>query len=341
MSLDGARGLVTPSRGPGPVRKTQTAAGQRPAVRAPAGTPPLGTTPQGFLAEVDGTTWNWVQLAANARSDGTEQRLRFDGVSDPLRQALQTNELFLVITDPAQIAGFEHVISIVDWPFKIDVGVGGDPVRGEFRNVLIFKFGTGSVVDRVRDGDVGGPRLHRDPSPCSSGSTSIQNAIDRKDTTPRLAPFIERMTSESWRGVIALAVKRRARPVSGRSQGPARRHRSVAVPGAPLRHRRQPRSTGGPADDAGHVATGLIDYVDKDLPAVSPRPSALADPTAPLVIRGDFRVLTLLIVSTTRRSSDFGSRIVVAITHLFGEDARRSDKQPIPIPENTVELNGR
>lgn len=348
MSVDGTRGLVTRFEVEvlSPVRKTQTAAAQRPAVIAASGTSTPGTTPQGFLADVDGTTWNWVQLAANSRSDGTEQRLRFDGVSDPLRQALQTNELFLVITDPAQIAGFQHVISIVDWPFKIDVGAGGDPVRGEFRNVLIFKFGTGSVVDRVRDLATWSQAaaFNRDPIAVQQWIDQyIQDAIDQKETTPRLAPFVERMTSESWQGVIALAVTVELEQFPADLKGLLAgidlsqflaHHFGIDV---------------SRIDTAGKTLTmpgtslfGLIDYVDKDLPPSSRQAAALADPiSAPGDPGYDFRVLTLLIVFDNTQIVDFASRIVVTITQLFGEDARRSDDQPIPILENTVELNGK
>jgi hypothetical protein len=352
VSVDGARGVVTrfETEVLSPVRKAQTAAAPRPPVAAAASTPTLSTTPQGFLAEVDGTTWNWVQLAANSRSDGTEQRLRFEGVSDPLRQALQTNELFLVITDPAQIAGFEHVISIVDWPFDIDVGAGGDPLRGEFRNVLIFKFGTGSVVDRVRDLATWSQpaTFNGDPIAVQQWIDQyIQNAIDRKETTPRLVPFIERMTSESWQGVIALAVSVELEQFPADLKGLLAgidlsqflaHHFGIDV---------------SRVDTAGKTLTmpgtslfGLIDYVDKDLPPspgpASPPAPALADPiSAPGDSGYDFRVLTLLIVFDNTQIVDFASRIVVTITQLFGEDARRGDDQPIPILENTVELNGR
>jgi hypothetical protein len=331
-----------------PVRKAQTASSATTAVARPAaGTPTITTTPQGFLAEVDGTTWNWVQLAANTRSDGTVQALRFDGVSGALREALQSNELFLVITDPAQIAGFRHVISIEDWPFDIDVGAGNNPPAGVFKNVLVFKFGAGSVLDRVRDlATWSAPAaFNQDPEAVQGWLDAyIESARQDERNSPRLAPFVDRMTRDSWQGVIALAVD------VGLDQFPAdlkgllggidlsqflAHHMGIEV------SRVEP--AGGTLSMPGTSLFALINYVDKDLPGSG----ALARTTAadPIAAPGDdgydFRVLTLLVVFENSLVVDFASRIVVTITKLFGEDARRQDDSAIPILENTVELKGR
>jgi hypothetical protein len=103
----------------------------------------VGTTPQGLLATYSGDfeTLNSLVLA----HDSAGRNLEFKDVSrlDPLRSALQSSQLFLVITNPASIQ--EHfnnqsdkqatILDIAGWKFDLD------PAKWEkYQTIMIFKF---------------------------------------------------------------------------------------------------------------------------------------------------------------------------------------------------------
>src|SRR5690606_20225651 len=108
------------------------------------------TTPQGLLATVPqfGLDWQSV-LLAKSQSKGMDYNLEFaDGVTKELRDALQSNQLFMVATEAAPLGTFLNKITIADWPFTINVGKGSD--KGNFGNIVIFKFAEGSIEERVK-----------------------------------------------------------------------------------------------------------------------------------------------------------------------------------------------
>jgi len=93
------------------------------------------TTPQGLVAKIatQGTQWESVLLAQN-KEDGS--KLEFTNLPVDLREALQSNQLFLVASLAQPLGNFQHEITLAGWPFDIDVGKGNQP--GDYRNVLIF-----------------------------------------------------------------------------------------------------------------------------------------------------------------------------------------------------------
>lgn len=73
-----------------------------PSLRA-ADAPQQGTTPQGLLLNLNGTDWQTLTLARSMQGDPSAavvNDLRLFSVKGALRDALQSNQLFLVITDP-------------------------------------------------------------------------------------------------------------------------------------------------------------------------------------------------------------------------------------------------
>lgn len=118
-------------------------------------------TPQGLLARVNPeSSWREVLLAQNTVADSFFQ-LRFLNLVPELQAALQTNQLFVVATQnrylgtPTATPGldgqpyFQNEMSIEQWAFKVNTGIGQN--YSEKSNVLILKFCDGTLYDRVKN----------------------------------------------------------------------------------------------------------------------------------------------------------------------------------------------
>src|SRR5690606_33955724 len=76
------------------------------------------TTQQGLLATIAGLAWNEVLLAKNTE---LPVDFRFTNLPTDLRNAFQSEDLFLVISDAAHIGTFDDALSIEGWQFNVHV----------------------------------------------------------------------------------------------------------------------------------------------------------------------------------------------------------------------------
>lgn len=200
-------------------------AGCRPATEGEPSEPTPATTPQGFISHVraDGS-WSSLLLARNVERD---ESLQFEDLNPSLQNSFQTNQLFLVVTDPIDklnlksmksnnLSGsgsdqttFDNLISIGDWPFKINVGK--DNSFNDYRNVLIFKFCEGKLADRVtnpkkwtdadkfNDASIGGPE---------AVSQWLQDYIANAERQEGdyFKHFKTIINDAKWNGILALKV---------------------------------------------------------------------------------------------------------------------------------------
>lgn len=100
-------GAISPARRAAVLRLTLPAsrsARRTPSAFAIAAGDKLGTTPQGLLARFDATLQDWKALTL-AQTDGGAQQLQWTQLTGELRAALQTNQLFLVMSDAASFFG--------------------------------------------------------------------------------------------------------------------------------------------------------------------------------------------------------------------------------------------
>jgi hypothetical protein len=125
------------------------------------------TTPSGLIATIAGNTWTKVLLGQNLHgADGGIRQMSFCQPGDALLQALQTNQLFLVVanrdnlghlaaTVNADCEGtptFLNSMNIEDWILTADVGqtATDDPQSnkyGDYYNVMIIKGRKGKLYD--------------------------------------------------------------------------------------------------------------------------------------------------------------------------------------------------
>ncbi|MGX5586021.1 hypothetical protein ACWKTX_19995 [Bacillus thuringiensis] len=174
------------------------------------------TTPQGLLLTLNTENNTWGELLLAQNKEATESSdlisLKFKNITSALRNALQTNQQFLVITDNTNIKEFENKIPIAGWPFHINIGSGINNASTEFRNVLIFKFCKGSLFDYVKN-----PKLWTNPedfnNPIQLSNLSdwlqdyCQQAIDdAKQDNENLKGFSDLIQNADWNGIIALKV---------------------------------------------------------------------------------------------------------------------------------------
>ncbi len=121
-----------------------------------ADAPPIdGTTPQGFIVQRDLASGAYltVTMAQSIDRSGNTMAFAMSHPTQAMQDALQTNQLFLVavnpepFVDPAVSATFNNVVNIADWTMAANVGAGASATA--YKNVLIMKFCSGSLLDRV------------------------------------------------------------------------------------------------------------------------------------------------------------------------------------------------
>lgn len=324
-----------------------------------AGTEPEGTaedehittTPQGLVAKVQGLEWKSVLLAQN-KQDGS--RLEFLGLGNELREALQSNQMFLVASLAAPLGVFRHNITIADWPFDINVGSGGDD---DYRNILIFKFGRGAIKDLVTDPKswTSASIFNKDPGRMS---LFLQNYIANAETNAqenyRFKKFVNLVSNPAWEGILALRVtvglNKFPEDLKGLLAGIdlsrfAAHHFGIETSFV--------TSPSGELQQDKSSLFGLISYIDRDYNTqqsirafhnddrLITHLTQTVEPVDVLSNFYDFKVLQLEVVFENSELLDFTSRIQLTTTRWFGETATlQSGYPPNPINSQSIDLNG-
>ncbi len=208
------------------------------AVDADCPTEFLTTTPQGFLVNLteDQTAWKCLTLANDDMVYAPP--LRFLNIENHetltgLQNAFQTNEQFLVISNPAKpsqpevlqyyLNNFQNEISISDWPFILDIihQYTESNTTSEFTNILIFKFCKGSIEDRIAHvNQWTNPTVFNDENKipalidwvqdyiqtAENSLQSIENDSPGSIQSQGFEQFLDIVKSENWNGVLALQV---------------------------------------------------------------------------------------------------------------------------------------
>jgi len=184
------------------------------------------TTPQGLLATVAtdaGARWKSVLLAHNVVKQKTYD-LIFENLEPALQDAFQTNQQFLVVTQPKNSwndgtgTTFKNLMSIEDWPFRLLVGQGNVP--GDYRDVLIFKFIKGKLSEHIKNPSnwTSAPQFNATESQgLAFLSQWLQDYIDQARVTAEFERqhgskesyfqnFLDIVDSDTWNGILGLKV---------------------------------------------------------------------------------------------------------------------------------------
>jgi len=316
----------------------------------------LTTTPQGLLATVPdfGLDWQSV-LLAKSQSRGIEYSLEFtNGVTKELRDSLQSNQLFLVATEAAPLGTFLNKITIADWPFTINVGKGSD--KGDFRNIIIFKFAGGSLENRVMDTQSwsNASTFNQYPALVSKWITSyIETTKLNAQTDTRYLNFLEIVQNPGWNGILVLkvdiGVENFPDDLKGLLAGIKRDEFYAHHFGMNVNFI---EPVNGELTLPKSSLFGLINYIDRDYraqqdtrdhlnnaPFVSVQQAPSPVPNAQALY--DFKVLTLQVVFENSEIKDFASKIQLVTTTWFDEPAQlNTTNMGSSLKNQTIEFNG-
>jgi len=314
------------------------------------------TTPQGLLVEVQtddqtgSQTWETLVLATN--DDTTvpaNALLQLQHVNPTIQSAFQTNQQFLVVSkkdsfgvlsdqktedDPTV---FNNTISIAGWPFHMDVGMND---YGDYSNVLIFKFCSGALIDRVQNtqtwtqpGDFVG-----DGNAQMMLSRWIVNYCNNADIESAKGNVAYDKISSiihdaNWNGILVLNVtiglSDFPEEIKGLLGGIDVTRFKANHFGVEINHI---TIQGGVVQTpASSSLFGLIDYTD-------PGYINEQQPPGPTDVDYDFKVLKLLVLFNNSAIVDFKSKLQLTINTLFGDAVEETSGQGGQY--NTILLDG-
>jgi hypothetical protein len=294
------------------------------------------TTPQGLLARfaASGAPPAWKQLLLAL--DATGHQASFDCLLDgtPLRAAVQTNQLFLVISDPTALQGHFSAssLTIAEWSFALDLASWS-----QHGTILILKFHDKPLRDLVQDPSTWTQAQAFNTAPSDSSqqlAAMIQAALDTYQATDASAEtkrdyqyFVESVVLDPhWHGIVALqvAVPPGALPpeLAGLAAGIDSTHfyaHHLGVAVTPIDH------TGGQLQVKPSSLFGLIDYRNAVYPP--------ANDTG-----YNFKVDNLRVLFDNSQLASFSSQIEITLDQLFGEATALVNS---PSGRNNIVLNGR
>ncbi|MCZ8066247.1 MAG: hypothetical protein O9287_09910 [Microcystis sp. LE17-20D] len=127
-----------------------------------------GTTPQGFLATFSQDLQSWEKLTI--AQDLGQNKLTFSNIANPLKAALQTNQQFLVISNPDVLANHftASKVTVAGWNFDLDPSQWSTHTT-----ILIFKFYAGKSVREL----VGDRHLWAKPEDFNQDPATTQQTI--------------------------------------------------------------------------------------------------------------------------------------------------------------------
>lgn len=341
----------------------------------------LTTTPQGFLVNLnaDKSAWKCMTLANNEPKgpEETQIPLRFkniDTLNDRtgLQNAFQTNEQFLVISDPAKqddpailqyyIDNFQNQISVADWPFLLDIAHQHKEsnTNAAFTNILIFKFCNRSIEERIKD-----PGLWTDAAVFNQQEripeliswienyiATARKSITKNKTTDNpespqekgFRQFINIVSDPDWHGVLALQVTLNPENLPAEIKaimaginpaGFAAHHFGIEANQIKTNEEQQLER------NFKSSLFGMISYFN---PLYLAYQNGTLSPPSPLpAVTGnyDFQVLDLQILFTNSLVSDFHATIQLSLNTIFDDPAYAAPTKKDPaIYSNSIVMKG-
>jgi|GEM_PF-494116 len=350
------------------------------AARAAAVDPEVeyGTTPQGFVIQRDPATGGYLNVLMAQSGRKPDQKLNcstppqqptylpfsFSKPTQPLEDALQTNQLFLVVVNPEPLttdgACFENVVNMSGWTMTADVGKGATATS--YANVLILKFCSGSLQERITNPN----RWTRptdfsllpgtDPELAGLSTTGLSQWLQayvaegvERSEGPSAAfyrEFARIATDPEWNGVIALAVdlgiESLPKEIVGLAAGIDFTRFAAHHFGFTVSRVEVDKSSGVISiADGDSSLFGLVDYED---PIYASNLSSGVDPDMPISIQFegdfDFTVLQLQSLFENAKLVRFNSRIQLSIDRLFAADVSEVFSAGRLQPANGIVLDG-
>ncbi|MDB4916779.1 MAG: hypothetical protein JWM95_4423 [Gemmatimonadetes bacterium] len=324
--LSTERHAITTAKSDGP--RFSSSGSTSGALRALAASPPdawTSLTPQGFLVELDGEgTWQHLLLARDPASSPARY-LSFDApagstVNRHIATTVLQDQLFLVISNAANIGDFSNVMMLEGFEFLLDVAKREDP--DTVNTVLIFKFNPHiSLSDLARSPDLWASR----DTFITNLALTQQVIIDALDVagvgSPHgitegsaidpFAAFKAMAEDATWTGILALNCA-----IDGNGMPPDLQMLLGGIPGQLRAHhlgidRNRVSTLDGVQSLEESSLFGLILY-----PPPGSGPPAPPSPATPL----DYQVESLQVLFANSAITQFAAEVGLTIGSLFGRE---------------------
>ena len=182
----------------------------------------ISVTPQGLLATTNGLNWKEVLLAtcSDAKKVSFSTSPGDAGIPAVLRNAFQSNEMFVVISNDnstneagtnGSLGVFNNALTIENWQFNLNIPKQNAEGDFDLKNILILKFRKGTLIDLVNDSNYwtepGAFNLtvQLDKSKVQNSISSYFNqAIYMAELDSAFENFVSIIKNPDWFGVIAL-----------------------------------------------------------------------------------------------------------------------------------------
>lgn len=309
------------------------------------GTTQFDTTPSGLIAQTTqnaaagAVKWDKVQLGWN-EDGGVRYEMAFVDPPNPLVEALQSSDVFLVAANSRNIGQFDNRMSIGSWEMQPQIGKG--QTYDNYRNVMIFKGRRGKLYDPtdVENSLVSNPKKWSQSSQFAVPETDdgqspgddaelvilsqwLQNYFDdaqKQSDNPYFQRFNSIAISESWTGILFLRVDITSLPdnltgiLSGVTAPEEFNAHHLAIEISPV-----VKGTSGAEVNKPSSIFGLIYYVDPDF--VDEEPVRSIAPTTPDDY--NFRLLSLKVLFENTTVQSFESYSQLTLNKLFGSPVQR------------------
>lgn len=294
----------------------------------------ITATPQGFLATIDSGGLNWSSVTMALSEAGSFEFAPYKGqnyIPNVLRDTLQSNQLFLVVTtqnnksDKKILGQLNSNITIDGWPFEAVVPQAVD--GNDYNNVLIFKFCQGTLKDlatNYRNWNQG-DYYNIDPQATSTwlydyicqAELAVQDSNGSGPQNPLLQNFVDTVNNPAWNGVLMLKVDVSVQDFPEELEG--------LVAGINLNqfyghhigfNVNKLDYNSGSLQITDSSIFGLINYVATDSDKSSTSSQSTTDSTDPVY---QFNVLSLQVAFQNSKVRSFASRIQLTANNWFGE----------------------
>lgn len=290
------------------------------------------TTPSGLVVQVDQTTGAYAEVdLAQTVTGPLPSLMKLTTPGPELHAALQTSQLFCVVTDPTalgNLAGwpatspadpaFHNAMTIGDWALLADVG--SNQTYGSYSNVLIVKGRAGRLADLVAKPDVWTQSGLAIPpkgnaSELAAVSQWLQDYI--ADAAGQSSDYFDAFNAlvqdPNWTGILVLEADIAAIPaqLAGMLGGVDRTRFNAHHFGCTIT-KVDPQTV---AMDGNSATFGLIYYVDPAFDTTAKTPQ----PVAPTASPWDFKVLTLKALFANASVERFESYAQLTLGELFGQ----------------------
>ncbi len=303
------------------------------------------TTPSGQLVALSGSRYVKVLLGRSESSNESEADISFVNPSDTLIKALQSNQLFLVITNAKWIGkagggngsepGFCNTTEMDGWGFSADVGEENRYM--DYNNVVIIKgrAGSGNSLKKLVSKpevwtqaiDFASPTYSGTDSPESVDITALsdwlQNYINKSDPSedPTYKSFDQLVKDEQWTGFLILNANLTKYPkeVQNFLKDVTKQELRAHHLGATTRPASKELK---PTDSS--AMFGLVYYVH---PAYNPNPPAELTPIKPMPGDYDFQPLLMRASFVNGKLADFHARAQLTVSRFFHHKVARMGKE--------------